>query len=100
MKEFKGGTPLRLVLHWEPPVTYEDPSDWENVLANRVDTPEVREVLGHFDEWEIRGSEIYFYMHTTKRRSELKKMMRHNKGWLAFVRENPNARWEWAEEVL
>jgi hypothetical protein len=100
MKAFEGGAPVRLVLPWMPPVTYEDTTLWESVLANDVDTPEVRNVLGHFDQCEIVGDEIHFFMFTTRRRSDLKKLMRLDKDWRRFVKDYPDLRIEWAEDVL
>ena len=99
MKSFADGAPLRLVLRWEPQVTYSDLQMWESVLANDVDTPEVREVLGHFNRYEIAGDEIAFFMHTSKRRIEVSRLMRTDKDWKRFKHKYPEARVEWAEDV-
>ena len=100
MKTFEDDAPVRLVLPWEPPVRYENPRDWISVLANDVDTGQVREILGAYNRYRVVGSEIHFFMHTTKRKSELKKLMRHDKGWGAFAEAHPELRIEWAEDVL
>ena len=99
MKAFKDGAPVRLVLPWEPPVHYENEADWESVLANDIDTPGIRNVLGHFDRYEVKDREIHFYMHTTRRRLELKKLMRDDKHWKRFVQRYPELKVEWAEDV-
>lgn len=99
MKTFEDGAPVRLVLPWAPPVHYENEDDWISVLANDVDTVEVREMLGHFDRYKVAGNEIHFFMHTTKRRSELKKLMRHDKGWRRFAEAYPDLRIDWAEDT-
>ena len=90
---------MRLVLPWDPPVTYRDLQMWESALANDVDTPQVREVLGAFDYREVVGREIHFFMHTKKRRLEVKRLMQHDRGWRRFVERYPEARVEWAEDV-
>lgn len=100
MITFEDGAPVRLVLPWAPPVRYKDERDWISVLANDVDTWQVREVLGHFNRYKVVGQEIHFFMHTTRRRSDLKKFMRHHDGWRRFSETHPEYRIEWAEDVL
>lgn len=100
MKTFEDGTPVRLVLPWAPPVRYQEPRDWASVLSNDVDTWQVREILGHFDRYKITDTEIHFFMHTKRRKSEIAKMMRDDAGWPRFAKTHPDLKIEWAEDVL
>lgn len=99
MKTFEDGAPVRLVLPWMPPVQYKEPRDWASVLSDDVDTWEVREVLGHFDRYQITSDEIHFFMHTKRRKAEVKKMMRQDDGWRRFAKAHPDLRVEWAEDA-
>jgi hypothetical protein len=100
MRVFKDNAPLRLVLPWEPPVRYEDPMRWAATLADNLDYAALRDVIGHFNLYEIKGTEIHFYMHPAKRPLELKKLMRNDKTWRRFMETYPDAKIEWAEDVL
>lgn len=99
MKAFDDGAPVRLTLPWEPPVGYTDLTMWESMLANDVDTPEVRNVLGAFNRYQIAEDRISFFMHPDKRRLAIKRLMKTDKGWNRFQRKYPELRVEWAEDL-
>lgn len=100
MKSFKDGAPLRLALPWEPPVQYEDPRMWAVTLADNLDCAGVRDLIGHFDQYEITGNEIHFFMHPTRRRAEIDRLVRRrDKSWLNVLEVHPEAKLCWAEDL-
>jgi hypothetical protein len=99
MKTFPGGAPLRLSLPWEPPVHYEYPNEWAFTIATTIDDAKLYDYFWN-DRYERVGDRIYFYLRTEKRKNQLKKELRNDSSWKAFLERFPEAKLEWAEDVL
>lgn len=93
------GAQVRLSLEWMPPVTCADPkSDWFHQMGNRVDDAKLNHLF-HFNQSEVKGGRIYFYMKTDLRISKLKRMLKSDPAWKAFTRLYPDAELEFAEDI-
>jgi len=99
MKTFPGGAPLRLSLPWEPPVHYEQPRLWASDIATMIDDAKLYEYFWN-DRYEWIEDRVVFYLQTKKRKNELTKALRNDANWKALVRRFPEARLEWADDVV
>ena len=93
------GAQLRLSLEWMPPVTCADPmSDWLHQMGNRVDDAQLYHLF-HFNQSEVRDGRIFFYMKTDLRIPTLRRMLKNDAAWKAFVKDNPDVKLEFAEDI-
>jgi hypothetical protein len=97
MKTFKDEAPLCLSLPWAPPPNV-DHQQWRHALGDRVEDAGLYETIGHFNCYDVTSDRILFYMHPKARKTALSKMLRHDKNWIAFKRDNPDAELTWAED--
>ncbi len=94
-----GGAQLRLSLERMPPVTCAEPMfDWFHQMGNRVDDANLYHLF-HYNQSEVRGDRIYFFMHTKLRIPKLKRQLKTDAAWKAFAREYPDAKLEFAEDI-
>jgi hypothetical protein len=99
VKEFAPGQPVRLVLPWMPPVSYENPLEWVGTLRNSIDDSHVLDSHA-VGKHEFQGDEIAIYLSSDMRKNEFMKRSRQDKSWDKFLRRFPEARLEWADDVL
>jgi hypothetical protein len=94
-----GGAQLRLSMEWMPPVTCKEPEfDWFHQMGNRVDDANLYHLFS-FNRSEVKGDRIFFYMHTEHRIPKLKRLLKADPVWKAFVKEYPEAKLEFAEDI-
>ena len=90
------GASVRLTLPFEPPV--QNGEHYAGTLADVVDDAGLHHLFS-FNSYGPEGRSIHFYMQTDKRKSELKKLLRHDKSWLALLKRFPKAKIEFAEDM-
>jgi len=98
VKRFGEREPVRIVLPWMPPVTYENPLAWIGTLYNWIDDAHILDFYA--TRSEFIGDKIAIYVHSERRKNEATKLLRRDKNWAAFSRRFPEAKLEWADDVL